>query len=313
MKIFLTGATGVLGRPSARALIEAGHEVRGTARGEEKAQLLRSIGAEPVSVDLFDAEEVKRALAGSDAVLHFATKIPSLTRTRWKRAWRENDRLRTQATRYLVDAAVANGTSTFVYASITFTYGEHGDEWVAEEDSLSISWPPLGSTIEAEKQTKRFTESRGRGISLRYAAFYAPYAQSTLDTVRLARRRMLPVPGEGLNFVSSIHVDDAAVAAVAALNAPAGVYNVTDDEPLRMRDYAQAITDAFGLKPPRTVPPWLFRLIGGGPAKYLLSSQRVSNVRFKEKSGWSPKFRSAREGWQQIAAELAEHPAYAPR
>jgi nucleoside-diphosphate-sugar epimerase len=313
MKVFLTGATGVLGCPTARALVEAGHEVRGTARDEDKAQLLRSLGAEPVSVDLFDAEAVTRAVAGSDAVLHFATKIPPLTRMRWKGAWRENDRLRTLATRNLVDAAIAAGAAAFVYESITFTYGEHGDEWVAEEDSLSISWASLQSTIDAERQTKRFTESGGRGIALRYAAFYAPYAQSTLDTVRLARRRMLPVPGEGLNFVSSIHVDDAAAAAVAALNAPAGVYNVTDDEPLRMRDYAQAITEAFGLKPPRTVPPWLFRLIGGGPAKYILSSQRICNVRFREKSGWSPKYRSAREGWQQIAAELAESPAYASR
>jgi 2-alkyl-3-oxoalkanoate reductase len=313
MKVFLTGATGVLGRPTARALVDAGHEVRGTARGEEKAQLLRSVGAEPVSVDLFDADAVKQAVAGSDAVLHFATKIPPITRMRWKRAWRQNDRLRTQATRHLVDAAIGAGTSTFVYASITFTYGEHGDEWVAEEDSLSISWPPLASTIDAEKQTKRFTESGRRGIALRYALFYAPYAPSTIDTIQLARRRFLAVPGGGLNFVSSIHVDDAAAAAVAALRAPAGVYNVTDDEPLRMRDYAQAITDAFGLKPPRTVPAWVFRLILGGPGKYLLSSQRVSNVRFREKSGWSPKYRSAREGWQQIAAELAERPAFASR
>jgi len=97
---------------------------------------------------------------------------------------------------------------------------------------------------------------------------------------------MLPVPGGGANFVSSVHVDDGTTAAVAALDAPAGVYNVTDDEPLRMRDYAQVITDAFGLKPPRWVPRWLFRLIGGGPAKYILSSQRVSNARFKQTTGW---------------------------
>jgi len=306
VKVFLAGATGVLGRPTTRTLVEAGHEVRGTARGAEKAQLLRSQGAEPVSVNLFDAEAVKSVVAGSEAVLHFATKIPPLTRMRWKGAWRENDRLRTEATRNLVDAAIAAGASAFVYESITFIYGEHGDEWVGEDGSLSIAWASLRSTIDAERQTKRFTDSGGRGIALRYAAFYAPYAQSTLDTVRLARRRLLPLPGDGLNFVSSIHVDDAATAAVVALDAPAGVYNVTDDEPLRMCDYIQAISEAFGLKPPRRVPEWLFRLAGGGPAKYILSSQRICNVRFKEKTGWSPKYRSAREGWQQIAAELGD-------
>jgi nucleoside-diphosphate-sugar epimerase len=304
MKVFVAGATGVLGRPTVRALVEAGHAVRGTARGPEKADLLRSLGAEPVEVDLFDPDALRAGIAGSEAVLHFATKIPPIMRMRWKGAWRENDRLRTLASRHLVDAAINSGAQVFVYESITFIYGEHGDEWIGEDGSLSISWASLKSTLDAEGETKRFTEGGGRGISLRYAAFYAPYAQSTLDTIRLARRRMFPVPGDGSNFVSSIHVDDGATAAVAALQAPAGVYNVTDDEPLRMRDYGRAITDAVGRKPPRRVPTWLFGLVGGGPAKYILSSQRVANARFKEKTGWAPKYRSAREGFQQVAQEL---------
>ena len=103
MKVFVAGATGVLGRPTVRALVEAGHEVRGTARGEEKSVPVRSLGAEPIAVDLFDADAMKEAVAGSEAVLHFATKIPPLTRMRWKGAWRENDRLRTEASRNLVD------------------------------------------------------------------------------------------------------------------------------------------------------------------------------------------------------------------
>jgi len=284
--------------------VEAGHEVRGTARGSEKAELLRLLGAEPVEVDLFDPDAVRAAVAVSEAVVHFATKIPPIMRMRWKGAWRENDRLRMLASKHLVDAAVAAGAQVFVYESITFVYGEHGDDWIGEDGSLSISWASLKSTLDAERETKRFTEAGGRGVSLRYAAFYASYAQSTLDTIRLARRRMFPVPGDGSNFVSSIHVDDGATAAVAALQAPAGVYNVTDDEPLRMRDYARAITDAFGLKATRRVPKWLFGLVGGGPAKYLMSSQRVSNARFKEKTGWAPQYRTAREGFQQVAQEL---------
>ncbi len=304
MKVFVAGATGVLGRPTVRSLVEAGHQVRGTARGAEKADLLRSLGAEPVEVDLFDPDAMRTALVGSEAALHFATKIPPIMRMRWKGAWRENDRLRTTAAKYLVDAAIAAGAQTFVYESITFIYGEHGDEWIGEDGSLSISWDSLKSTLDAERETKRVTESGGRGIALRFASFYAPYAQSTLDTVRLARRRMFPLPGDGSNFISSIHVDDGARAAVAALQAPAGVYNVTDDEPVRMRDYARAVTDAFGLKPARRVPKWLFRLVGGGPVRYRMASQRVSNARFKEKTGWAPQYRSAREGFQQVAHEL---------
>src|SRR5438093_7317373 len=127
MKVFVAGATGVLGRPTVRALVEAGHEVRGTARSAEKAEMLRSFDAEPVEVDLFDPDALRAGVAGSKAVLHFATKIPPITRMRWMGAWRENDRLRTLASRHLVDAAIDSGAQVFVYESSTFIYGEHGD------------------------------------------------------------------------------------------------------------------------------------------------------------------------------------------
>jgi nucleoside-diphosphate-sugar epimerase len=306
MKVFVAGATGVLGRPTVRALVEAGHEVRGTARGDEKSGLLRSLGAEPVAVDLFDPEAVKTAVAGTEAVVNFATKIPPIIRMRWKGAWKENDRLRTEASRVLVDAALVAGAGVYLQESITFIYRDAGDTWLDEGSPLSISWVALQSMMNGERETERFSGGGGRGISLRYSGFYAQYAQSTLDSIRMARRRLLPVAGDGSNYFSSIHVDDAAAAAVAALGAPAGVYNVSDDEPLRMRDYGRALTDAFGFKPPRRVPKWLLRLVGGGPVKYILSSQRVSNERFKKITGWSPKYPSAREGYQQIAAELRE-------
>jgi nucleoside-diphosphate-sugar epimerase len=304
MKIFVAGATGVLGRPTVRALVDAGHQVRGTARGDEKSALLRSLGAEPVAVDLFDPDAVKGAVSGCEAVVNFATKIPPIMRMRWKGAWKENDRLRTEGSRILVDGALAAAASAYVQESITFIYSDGGDAWLNEDSPLTISWVALQSIINGERETDRFTGGGGRGISLRFSGFYAPYAKSTLDSVGMARRRLLPVPGDGSNFFSSIHVDDAANAAVAALDAPAGVYNVSDDEPLRMRDYGRAITDAFGLKPARRVPKWLFRLMGGGPVKYILSSQRVSNERFKKTTGWSPKYWSAREGYQKIAEEL---------
>ena len=314
VKVFVAGATGVLGRPTVQALVAAGHSVKGMARGSEKAELLRSMGAEPVSVGLFDSAAVKEAVAGSEAVLHLATKIPSMMRMRSKGAWKENDRLRTEGSAVLVDAALAAGAAVYVPESISFIYSDGGDEWLTEESPVSIPWFSLQSMMNGEKETERFSAGGGRGISLRYGAFYAPYAQSTLDTIRLARRRWLPVPGDGANFVSSIHVDDAASAAVAALGVPAGAYNVVDDEPLRLRDYARAVADAIGAKPPRCVPKWLFKLLGGGPAKYILASQRVSNHKFKAathsagsgQAGWSPRYPSAREGYAAIAAELAE-------
>ena len=102
MRVFVAGATGVLGRAAVPLLREAGHEVTGTARTPEKEYLLRALGANPVSVDLFDASAVHAAVAGHDAVVHAATKIPPIMRMRSAGRWKENNRLRTEATKHLV-------------------------------------------------------------------------------------------------------------------------------------------------------------------------------------------------------------------
>ncbi len=106
MRVFVAGGTGVLGRATLRALREAGHRVSTTARGEENARLARSVGAEPVAVDLYDGAAVRRAVSGSDAVLRLTTKIPSVTKMGTRGAWTETNRLRTAGARILVDAAL---------------------------------------------------------------------------------------------------------------------------------------------------------------------------------------------------------------
>jgi nucleoside-diphosphate-sugar epimerase len=305
MRVFVAGATGVLGQPSVKALVAAGHDVRGAARSEEKAALLRSLGAMPVTVDLFDAKSVREAVGDAEAVVHLATKIPSLMRLRWMGAWKENDRLRRQATKNLVDAAIAAKAQAFVMESIAFIYADGGDNWLDEDAPIALVWKPLDSAVDAERQTQRFTESGGRGIVLRFGAFYAPYADSTIDTVKLARRKMFGVIGDGKNYFSSIQVDDAAAAVVASLSVPAGVYNIVEDQPVPLSEYTAALFEAFHLGKPRHVPKWLGKLFLGGPAKYILESQRVSNKRFKDASGWQPNYKSVHEGMKAAAEAMA--------
>src|SRR5262249_56000374 len=120
---------------------------------------------------------------------------------------------------------------------------------------------------DAEGETKRFSESGRRGIVLRFAGFYAPYTRSTRDSVRLARYRLFPIFGTGESFFSSIHVDDAAAAAVASLDARAGAYNVTDDQPVRFREYAEALADAVGFGWAGRLPGAVARLGVGAPGK----------------------------------------------
>jgi nucleoside-diphosphate-sugar epimerase len=304
MRVFVAGGTGTLGRPAVRLLVAGGHEVRALARTPERSAALRDLGAEPVVADLFDVREMTAVLAGSEAVLHLATRIPPLNRMRKLAAWRDNDRLRSQGASVLVSAALAAEARIYVQESITFLYQGLGDTWLYETAPLDAP-QPLASARDAERETARFTARRGQGVVLRFGQFYGADAPSTQAMVALARRRMLPIIGAGDHYVSSIHVDDAAAAVVAALAVPAGVYNVVDDEPLPMREHLTALTEAFGFGRPFRLPLAIARLAFGPSVEALVRSQRVNNTMFKAVSEWRPRYPSVRQGWRAVAAELA--------
>src|SRR5438067_3703611 len=108
-KVFVVGATGVLGRRTVRDLVKAGHDVTAVARTPAKAEMLAGLGATPASVDVFDPAAVKEAIAGHDVVANLATHIPPMWKMMLPRAWDENDRIRREVSRNLVDAALATG------------------------------------------------------------------------------------------------------------------------------------------------------------------------------------------------------------
>jgi nucleoside-diphosphate-sugar epimerase len=304
MKVFVAGGTGVLGRPAVRALREAGHQVRATARGEEKARLVRSLGAEPVDVDLYDPAAVCRAIAGSDAVLRLTTKIASMMKMGKRGAWTETGRLRTVGARILADAAIKERVAIYGHESVVFVYADGGAAWLDEGARTDDGGTAiLRATLEGEREAIRFTQAGGRGLVLRFGGFYGPDAPSTLETAQLARRRMLPQIGAGANYMSSINIPDAGRAVAAALNVPAGIYNVCDDTPVPFAEYLGAMGQALGVPPPRRLPAVLGRLLFGEVGRFFFRSLRVSNRRFKEAAGWAPEVKSVSEGWPRIAAE----------
>ena len=303
--IFVTGGTGVLGRGVVPLLVAAGHTVRASARSAAASERLRSMGAAPVEVDLFDAEAVSRAVEGTDAILHLATSIPPVSRARRAGAWLENDRLRTDTTRFLVDAALAQGIPRVVTQSVTFTYADGGPDWLGEDSPIE-SAPNLDSTLELERQVARMNESGGTGVVVRFGAFYGPEASHTIDAVSMARRGIPATIGRPGAYVSVIHTDDAAHALVAAIDAPGGTYNAADDEPLTRRAFNDALTDAFGMLPVRFPPETVERAVGGSGVGYLSRSQRVSSAHLRAVTGWRPVHGDARSGWRDVARHL-EH------
>jgi nucleoside-diphosphate-sugar epimerase len=306
MQVFVAGGTGQLGQAAIAALVAAGHAVRATARGEEKAAAVRGLGAEPVEVDLFDSGALRRAIAGSEAVLRLTTKIPRVTQMRRPSSWEANNRLRTEGAHALVDAVLAEGIGRYVSESVTFVYADAGDDWIDETTPIDLAGMAiLEAMLASETEAERVTAAGGAGVVLRFGSFYSPTSEQTRQIWSLAGKKMFPVIGAGDNYYSSIAVSDAGRALVAALSVPAGVYNAVDDEPLRYGDYVQAYVDATNGPSPMRVPAIAGRtMLGKHLASYLLRSQRVTNRRLKAAAGWSPAFPSVRDGLAAFREQL---------
>ncbi len=301
MDVFVTGATGALGRVTVPQLLADGHRVRALARSEANHAALGAAGAEPVAADLFDAASMAEATAGADAILHLATRIPPAMKVRSKRAWAESDRIRRIGTKHLVDAAFVNGVQCLVYNGFYAVYADSGDRWIdAEDGAVNPPWF-LKTNMEAEAHVARFAESGARGVSLRMGWFLGPESLQTVELLSYARRGLAAVPGAAEAYLPSIWVEDAGSAVVAALRAPSDVYDIVDDEPLTRTAYTGALAAAAGRRSLRRPPMFLMRLLAGSVGEAMGRSLRISNRRFKEATGWTPSVRDAREGYRRLA------------
>ncbi len=303
MRIFLAGATGVVGKRLVPLLLQAGHAVTAVARSPEKAAALTAQGATPVKVDLFDSTAVSAAVAGHDTVINIATHIPSGAKAMLPGAFRQNSRLRRVASNNLAAAATAAGAGRFIQESFAAVYPDCGDNWIDESVQIDPS-PYVDAVVDAEWAAKEFTRRGGIGVVLRFAFFYGPDSSLTLDTVGAVRRGIAPSFGSPKGFMSSLWTDDAATAVLAALRVPAGAYNVADDSPVRRREVFNALADALGVKRPRLLPGWV-RWVSGSIGDTLGRSQRISNAHFRAATGWAPSVPSVIQGWPLLVAELA--------
>lgn len=307
MRVLMTGATGVIGRETIPRLITAGHEVTGISRSAEDAAWLDSVGAHAMVVDLFDPDQVDASVEGHEAVIHFATAMPPMAKMTKRASWALNDRLRDEVTGLLVEAAIRHGVERFVQQSITFSYGDGGDRWLDEDSATETPWVVIDSALAAERRVQRFTDAGGVGVSLRLARLYGPGRASSSYLAAMTARKV-PLVGSGTNYVSSLYVEDTGPAIVAALGAPAGVYNVSDDDPVTAAEYAAILAGELGARSPRHIPSWLARLVVGGASRLLTVSQRVDHRRFTETTGWTPTVRSVREGWPLVVAAARSVP-----
>jgi nucleoside-diphosphate-sugar epimerase len=312
MRIFVAGATGAIGRPLVRRLVAAGHEVAGTTRSERRAGAIRDDGADPVVVDALDRDALIAAVAAArpDVVVHQLTQIPQdMNPRKLAQEFELTNRLRTEGTRNLIDAARAAGTDEAVAQSIAFAYRFDGppDAPKTEDDPLIGADAPKGfrdSALAVERLERSVLDSGG--TVLRYGYFYGPGTAYDPDGGAIAariRKRGFPIVGDGGGYFSFIHVDDAAAATVAAVErGTPGVYNVVDDDPARLRDWLPVFAQAIGAKPPRSVPTLAARIaVGRWMTLSATETRGASNAKARSELGWEPRYASWRAGFAEAA------------
>jgi nucleoside-diphosphate-sugar epimerase len=304
MRVFVTGATGALGRHLVPGLVAAGHEVTATTRTPGKVALLREAGAEPVVLDGLDRQAVIAAVraAAPEVIVHEMTALAGL------RSFRNPDKLfattnelRTRGTDNLLAAAAEAGTRRVIAQSYAGA-GPDKRPGPAKTEDDPPEWRPIRSAMQGPAAIahveKTVPAQALEGLVLRYGGFYGPGASDVL--VDMVRKRQVPVIGGGTGIWSFIEITDAAAATLAAVGRGApGIYNVVDDDPAPVATWLPYLAQVAGAKPPLRVPAWLGRLLAGEfVVAQMTSSRGYSNEKAKKELGWEPRYASWREGFR---------------
>jgi 2-alkyl-3-oxoalkanoate reductase len=309
VRVFVADATGVIGRPLVRRLLEAGHEVVGTTRYAERATTLSELGVSPVVLDARDLETLRAAVieAAPEVVINQLANLPDKIKYRKPaETFGTTNELRGTVGPALAGAAAEAGARRLISQSVCFYYASTGRPAHGEDDPL-LELPPENPAsrgmIAMEALERSTLETPGlEGVVLRYGFFYGPGVRSVPGgfSVDEVRRRRYPIVGEGTGIFSLIQIDDAAAATVAALDRGEGIYNVCDDEPAAQAELLPAYAEALGAKPPRRVPVWLAGLVAGRQAARLATRlEGASNEKAKRELGWQPTYPSWRQGFRE--------------
>ena len=315
MKVLVAGATGAIGRPLISALVASGREVIGITTTERGVRTLRDRGAEAFIADVLDRDAIEAVFrkVKPDTVIDELTSLPKeYTPEEMKAAAVRDRELRLVGGRNVQDAAISAGARRYIAQSTGFFY--------APGAGLATEWEPLASEaspgIAGFVRTYIQIEDRVlnrrdlQGVALRYGFFYGPgtyHDPATGSLSRQVRERQYPIIGSGQGVFSFVHVEDAAVATVAALEAEPGVYNVVDDDPSDMNIWLPAFAQFLGAPAPRVITEAeALRTAGADSIYYATRLRGASNGLAKRKLGFAPR---KLEWLHDTKAALGAHPS----
>jgi nucleoside-diphosphate-sugar epimerase len=303
MKVFIAGASGVLGRQLIRQLTARGHSVIGLVRSAKSENVVREAGGDPRHADLFDAESLAKAADGCDTLIHAATAIPTTPKPA-PSEWAMNDHIRRKGTRCLTEAAAKVGAKTYLQQSIAWI-ARPRDDSAFDEDSPLVPDPAIQSAIDAEAIAREAGSTDGFTVAiLRGGFFYDSESAHTRMLADALRKRQMPIIGTGEAVWAMIHTEDAASACVAVSEQPKnGAWHVVDDALVAVHAFLGEFAARLGAPSPRRVPVWLARWIAGEQAvEYFTRSKRTTNARLQRDFAWTRRYPTYREGLDQIVA-----------
>jgi 2-alkyl-3-oxoalkanoate reductase len=298
MKIFVAGATGAIGRPLISQLLKNGYDVVALTRTVEKAEALSKLGVEPAIADVFDAEAVKNAIAHAqpEVVIEQLTALPkTYTGESMSAATPLNTRIRLEGGANILAAAQATGVRRYLRQSIAF-WAIPGTGLANEETPLSLNASPAVSAdahIVTEIERRLLQTPNLEGIALRYGFLYGSgtWFNPDGDVADQVRKQQFPIIGNGDGVWSWLHIEDAAIATVAAVEkGKSGIYLIADDRPLEVREWLPNFARWVNAPPPPQIPIETALQIGGADAVYYGTKMRgVSNAKAKRELNFQPR------------------------
>lgn len=298
MKVFIAGGTGAIGRPLIARLLAKGHTVVALTRSPEKAQALLKQGVEPAVADVFDPDAIKKVVGRSqpEVVIEQLTALPkTYTRESMTAAASFNHRIRLEGGANVLAAAKVASVRRYLRQSIAF-FATPGPGLADEETPLAFDASPAvaAGAREAAELEQRLLESPNlEGIILRYGFFYGPgtWFNPDGDVARQLRQQQFPIVGKGEGVWSWLHIEDAAIATIAAAEqGNPGIYLITDDQPLAVSEWLPAFAQWLNAPPPSQVSIEDALKTDGADAVYYGTQMRgASNAKARRELGFRPR------------------------
>ena len=298
MKIFVAGGTGVIGRPLTAKLLAKGHSIVAITRSPEEAQALAEKGIEPAIADVFNTDAVKAAVSSAqpEVVIEQLTALPrTYTPESMRAAAPFNTRIRLEGGANVLAAAQAAGVRRYLRQSVAF-YAIPGPGLADEDTPLAFSGSPAvgaGAREISELEHRLLGNPNIEGIALRYGFFYGPgtWFNPDGDVARQVRQQQFPIVGNGEGVWSWLHIEDAAIATMAAAEqGNRGIYLIANDRPLAVREWLPAFAQWLNAPPPQQISVEDALNARGADAVYYGTQMRgVSNAKAKRELNFKPR------------------------